>query len=59
MEEENFTCNECDAEFTIMYEAAQGSPTACPFCSAPLEDDLPDLEEEWDENPNPYGDAED
>ena len=42
MEEENFTCNECDAEFTIMYEAVQGSPTACPFCSAPL------LEEEID-----------
>lgn len=23
------------------------------------EDDLTDLEEEWDENPNPYGDADD
>ena len=58
MEEETFTCNECAVEFTLVYDAIE-QPQVCPFCASPLEEDLVDLEEEWDENPNPYGDSDD
>jgi hypothetical protein len=52
MEEETITCNECSVEFTIVYEAIEGSPTVCPFCANSLS------EEEWDEDTDPYSDAE-
>ena len=58
MEEETFTCNECTVEFTLVYDAIE-QPQVCPFCASPLEEDQVDLEEDWDNNPNPYGDSDD
>lgn len=54
MEEETITCNECNVEFTIMYEAIEGSPTVCPFCASSLsEEDL----DEWESiEEEPYED---
>lgn len=56
MEEEQFTCEECDTEFAVVYDTDDGFPMHCPFCAAPLREEQEDLEEEWDMNPNPYGD---
>jgi transcription initiation factor TFIIIB Brf1 subunit/transcription initiation factor TFIIB len=56
--EKEITCAVCETEFTIIHEE-EDTPEYCPFCGNSLEEDLVDLEEEWDENPNPYGDSED
>ena len=49
-EEEDYTCQSCDAEFTLTYHSDQGgiiySPEFCPFCGEPLdiEDDEDDID---------------
>ncbi len=49
-EEDEFTCNSCDAEFTIVYYSDQDgiiySPEFCPFCGEPLDIDEDDDEDE-------------
>lgn len=32
MEEKDVICDECDAEFTILYHHILGIPTSCPWC---------------------------
>lgn len=49
MEEESFTCHECDAEFIISYEENINDVTHCPFCAATLGNEDEDDEELEDE----------
>ncbi len=52
-EEDEFTCQSCDAEFTLVYYSDQDgiiySPEFCPFCGEHLDvdDDDEDEEEEY------------
>ena len=50
-EEDEFTCNSCDAEFTVVYYSDQDgvaySPEFCPFCGEALDIEEDDEDEEY------------
>lgn len=47
MSNKEFTCTECEAEFSIEHDGID-TPMFCPFCSARLNYDDTDLDEdEW------------
>jgi transcription initiation factor IIE alpha subunit len=51
MENEDFICEECEAEFTLIFDNEVGIPDYCPFCGNTLEkEDEWGLAEDFDES---------
>ncbi len=40
MENEDFICENCEVEFTLIYDKETDKPEYCPFCSSSLEQEL-------------------
>lgn len=49
MNNKEFLCIECDAEFTIEYDGID-TPLFCPFCSTRLNYDDSEIEEDWEDD---------
>jgi len=39
MENEDYICEQCEAEFSLIFDNEVGKPEYCPFCGNSLEED--------------------
>ena len=49
MENEDYICEQCEAEFSLIFDNEVGKPEYCPFCGSSLKEDEWDVAEDFDE----------
>jgi len=54
MTDKEFTCQDCEAEFTIEHDGID-TVMFCPFCASRLRYDDKDLDEDWEDDEEDRG----